>query len=335
MALLVRNAALTGYLDLIRSRGADPLPLLRCVGLHVADLAIHNQWIAIDAAAQLLEKSAAETGLENFGLRLAGNRTVSNLGPIGIAAQGEPDMRSVLRMLSRYQHLRSEAIHVRIAEIDGLATVKFNFDLSGSGEFRQFTEVTVGAFLRLMQIIIGSQWKPVTVCLAHEAPADLTLHHRILGGAIRFGGEFNGIVLHSHDLDAPNFLCDPAFQPYAKQYIETIASPRPEDELDRIRDLIEAMLPTGRCSLQQIAKTLGVNRVTVHRLLARSNTSFSAILNATRAELARRYVGHRKRSLTEVAELLGFSELSAFSRWFRTEFGSSPTAWRAEHPGGD
>ncbi|MEV0056197.1 AraC family transcriptional regulator [Saccharopolyspora shandongensis] len=334
MALLVRNAALTGYLDLIRSRGVDPLPLLRPVGLRVADLAVHNQWIAIAAAAQLLELSAAATGLEDFGLRLAENRRVSNLGPIGIAAQGEPDMRSVLRMFSRYQHLRSEAIHIRIAETDGLATVKFDFNLDAAGDFRQFTEMTVDAFLRLIQIIVGNHWKPVTVCLMHDAPADLTLHYRFLGNAIRFGEEFNGIVLHSSDLDAPNCLCDPLFQPFAKQYIETIASPRPEDELDRIRDLIETMLPTGRCSLQQIAKTLGVNRVTVYRLLARSNTSFSAVLNATRAELARRYVGHRTRSLTEIAELLGFSELSAFSRWFRIEFGSSPTAWRADHQSG-
>ncbi|MFE7394097.1 helix-turn-helix domain-containing protein [Streptomyces sp. NPDC057582] len=41
------------------------------------------------------------------------------------------------------------------------------------------------------------------------------------------------------------------------------------------------------------------------------------------------YVGHRNRSLTQVAELLGFSALSTFSHWFRNEFGSSPRAWRA------
>ena len=42
-----------------------------------------------------------------------------------------------------------------------------------------------------------------------------------------------------------------------------------------------------------------------------------------------RYVENSDRPLTSVAELLGFSALSAFSRWFRSEFGCSVTQWRA------
>ncbi|MGF7121651.1 AraC family transcriptional regulator [Rhodococcus sp. AG1013] len=329
MTRLVRNATLTGYLELIRSREVDPLPLLRSVGLQVADLAMPNQWIAIDAAARLLEISAVATGLEGFGLRLAENRKFSNLGPISVAAQGEPDMRSVLMMLSRYQHLRSEAINVRIAETDDLVKVRLDFDIVPASASRQFSEMIVGALLRLIKIVSGGRWTPATVCFTHDAPDALTLHRRTLGNSIRFGENFNGFGFYAGDLDIPNSLFDPSFQPFAKEYIDTIASPRPVDDLDRIRELIETTLPTGRCSLQHVAKTLGVNRVTVHRLLARSNTSFSEILNTTRVDLARIYVTQRTRSLTDVAGLLGFSELSAFSRWFRTEFGSSPTAWRA------
>ncbi|GAB2633220.1 AraC family transcriptional regulator [Prescottella soli] len=328
MTLLVRNAALTGCLELIRSRECDPLPLLRSVGLQVADLDMPNQWIAIDAAAQLLELSADATGLADFGLRLAENRKISNLGPISVAAQGEPDVRSVLMTLSRYRHLHSEAINVRMVEADDLAKVRLDFGTTPAGASRQFSEMMVGSLLRLIKIVVGGRWAPAIVCFTHAAPADLTLHRRSLGSSIRFGENFNGFAFYASDLDSPNNLFDHSFQPFAKKYIETIASPRPVDDLDRIRELIESTLPTGRCSLQHVAKTLGVNRTTVHRLLGRSNTTFSEILNTTRADLARRYVTNRTSSLTDVACLLGFSELSAFSRWFRNEFGSSPTAWR-------
>jgi AraC-like DNA-binding protein len=53
------------------------------------------------------------------------------------------------------------------------------------------------------------------------------------------------------------------------------------------------------------------------------------VLNGVRVQLARQYVGNQSRPLTQTAELLGFSALSAFSRWFREEFGTSATAWRA------
>src|SRR5262249_31947231 len=144
-----------------------------------------------------------------------------------------------------------------------------------------------------------------------------------------FGQESNGIVFYASDLDAPNKLSDPLLRPYARQYLEAIAAPRPDAEVDRIRDLIEALLPTGRCSLHRVAHSLGVDRKTVRPQLARSGATFSSVLNAVRVQLAQQYVGNQSRSLTQVAELLGFSAPSAFSRWFREEFGTSPTTWRA------
>ena len=89
------------------------------------------------------------------------------------------------------------------------------------------------------------------------------------------------------------------------------------------------MLPSGLCSADSVATRLGVDRRTVHRHLAREGKTFSAIMDSVRAELVTRYVGNRERPLASVAELLGFSALSAFSRWFKSEFRGSVTEWRA------
>lgn len=102
----------------------------------------------------------------------------------------------------------------------------------------------------------------------------------------------------------------------------------------RVRELIEVLLPTGHCSIVQVARSLGVDRRTVQRRLAGSGQTFSSLLNAVRAELAERLVPNPRRSLTEIAEALGFSEPSAFSRWFRGQFGCSPTEWRSQSQAG-
>ncbi|MFF0283776.1 AraC family transcriptional regulator [Rhodococcus aetherivorans] len=332
---LVRNTTLSAYLDFMRSTGVDPLPLLRSVGLSTADLAVPGQWIAVHAVAELLEVSADATGSAAFGLQLAQTRRLSVLGAIGLGAREEPDVRSALQLISRYEHLHSEAFHIRISETDGLATVKIELDLAATVKSRQLVEQVVGTTVRVVRALVGGVWKPVTVCFRHDPPADLTVHHRVLESEIRFGAEFDGLVMFADDLEAPNSLADPLLRPLARQYVEGIAAGRPGDDLDRIRELVEALLPTGRCSLQQVARTLGVDRKTVHRRLVRADTTFSALLNSTRLDLARQYVGHQRRPLGQVAELLGFSEPSAFSRWFRGEFGASPTSWRATHRTGD
>jgi AraC-like DNA-binding protein len=65
----------------------------------------------------------------------------------------------------------------------------------------------------------------------------------------------------------------------------------------------------------------------LHRHLAREGQTFSSIIDAVRAELATRYVANR--DLTSISDLLGFSARSAFSRWFRSQFGCSVSEWRA------
>jgi AraC-like DNA-binding protein len=67
----------------------------------------------------------------------------------------------------------------------------------------------------------------------------------------------------------------------------------------------------------------------MHRHLATEGETSSSLLDSVRSELAMRYIDNRDRSLTTTAELLGFSALSAFSRWFRAKFGCSVSEWRA------
>ena len=55
-------------------------------------------------------------------------------------------------------------------------------------------------------------------------------------------------------------------------------------------------------------------------------------MNDIRKQLALRYVLESKRSLTEVAELLGFTAASSFSRWYLLQFGCSAKAARAQSP---
>ena len=68
-----------------------------------------------------------------------------------------------------------------------------------------------------------------------------------------------------------------------------------------------------------------------HGPLGEAGQTYSSVLNATRVDLAEHLVAGRRYSLTEVADLVGFSSASNFSRWFRNEFGCSPTQWRAKH----
>jgi AraC-like DNA-binding protein len=49
-----------------------------------------------------------------------------------------------------------------------------------------------------------------------------------------------------------------------------------------------------------------------------------------RADLAKHHLRESDMPVGEVAELLGFSNASSFSHWFRSLFGCSATQWRKQ-----
>ncbi|MFE5332445.1 AraC family transcriptional regulator [Embleya sp. NPDC056575] len=328
MKPLVRVAALNGYVELSRSLGIDAHALMKRVGLVVGDLAVQDRWISGAAVAQLLELSAAASRQEDFGLRMAELRRFSNLGPISLAAREEPDVRSALELLLRHQRMYNEALHTRLSDANGLATLKMELRFGEAMPARQATELAVGAFHRILRAFLDPHWQPLSVWFAHPAPADTSTHRRMFGPVVEFEREYDGMVFYADDLDAPNAMSDPLLRAYTQRYFEAIAAPAESTVTDRVRELIEVLLPMGRCSVEQVARSLRVDRRTVHRHLAQSGETFSSLVSATRVQLAERFVANERRSLTEVSDLLGFSSLSAFSRWFRTRFGCSPKEWR-------
>jgi AraC-like DNA-binding protein len=90
---------------------------------------------------------------------------------------------------------------------------------------------------------------------------------------------------------------------------------------DRVRRLVVLLLPRKHCRADVVAQHLGVSRRTVSNYLAAEGTSFGRLVDDMRQELLVQYRDEGQRSLSEVALLLGFSELSAFSRWHRRQFG--------------
>jgi AraC-like DNA-binding protein len=225
----------------------------------------------------------------------------------------------------------NESLSIRMEDADGLVIIKEDVMIGERAPTRQAIELAVGVLFRTLRELLGTGWEARRVCFMHRAPASLASHVRVFGRFVEFGCEFNGIVCAAKDLEIRNRLADPILARYARQYLDAMFAQPHMATKDKVRQLVYALLPSGHCSIERVAEHLGVDRRTLHRHLARSNDTFSAIVDSARRELVTRYIENRDRRLTEVAELLGFSAQSAFARWFRAVFGCSASAWRLRH----
>ncbi|MCY1226354.1 HTH-type transcriptional regulator VirS [compost metagenome] len=325
MSSLVRAAALTNYSEVALAAGLDPARMLLDAGLSPSVLREPDLMIPGERVGRLLHASATLSGNESFGLCMAESRLLSNLGPVGLLIRDQATLRESLRILMRYQALLNSALSLAVEECDGLVIIR-EAVIAGNAHqpTRQRAELALGVIVRLIRQLLGRDWEPRRVCFEHPAPRDLSTHQRFFGACIEFDHEFNCIICTKADLDARNPFADPAMARYAQQLVDAFAISRQVTMLDDVRRIIPLLLPSGRCTIEQVADHLGVVCRTVQRRLAEEGQSFSSIVGDIRMELAVRHVIESDRPLTEVATLLGFSAPSGFSRWYHAQFGCSP-----------
>lgn len=326
MTALIRAAALTHFAEVAAQFGLDAAQLLRDAGLPQRCLAEPDLKVSALAVTKLLEQAAERAREPAFALHMVRSRRLSNLGPLGLLVRDVPTLRSALEVLAGHIHLHNEALSVRVEETGGLVLLRLELQAPGAGSLRQATELALGVTYRVLQLFLGSGWRPRLVCFRHRAPRQRATHHDIFGPAVEFGHEFDGLVCNASALDAPNPAADAVMARYTQQLLGTGTGHRAEDTLaQRVQQLTVLLLPRGHCRVDVVAQHLGVDRRTVARRLAAEGSSFSELVNAQRIELVGRYLRDGSRPLGEVAALLGFSAPSAFTRWHRQVFGVAPT----------
>ncbi len=328
--LPIRSASLRGYTELVRALGHDPQPLLRAAGLSARLLKDPETLISSDAVCELLEDTAAATGTEDFALRLAAMRDLSNLGPISLVLRDEPTPRQALDTLCRYLRLLNASLVTRIEDVGSAVLIREDLVFRGTRAMRQSMELAIGVMFRILRELIGPQWRPLGVSFTHRPPANPAAHRAFFGHRVAFHQEFNGLLCAAADLQIAQTPRNPGVAGFARGYLESVLSSRRIGSVETVRQLMLALLPGGRCTSQQVAHHLRMDRRTLHRHLAADGLSFTGLLQQVRLDVAQRHLRESDLPLADVAALLGFASASAFSHWFRASFGCSALQWRGE-----
>jgi AraC-like DNA-binding protein len=334
MPKLVRAAVLTNYLEVTQYLGFNPRDVLAAVGLSRAQLQAPEHRIAIDAAVRLLEESAASSGCQTFGLSMAESRQLSDFGVVSLLLTHQRTLRDALQVVLHYRHLMNNSLAIFIEEAGKMVIIREEVVTESPMPSKQATELAIGVMFRLCAALLGTHWHPYSVNFMHQAPDNLQLHRRLFGCTLEFGSEFNGIVCPNTSLDLPNPHADPTMARYAQSYLDSLQSHEGTSMLFEVRKAIYLLLPMGRATIEQVAQSQGMNVRTLQRRLKDDGCAFNDVINDVRRDLVLRYLDNPSYSLSRIADMLGYSMASSFTRWFISQFGMPPATWRAQKQAG-
>jgi AraC-like DNA-binding protein len=98
-----------------------------------------------------------------------------------------------------------------------------------------------------------------------------------------------------------------------------------------LRRVLRTELLRDSCSAATVARLFSMHRRTMSRHLRTEGLVFRQMANEIRFEIACELMENTDMALSQVAAVLRYSELSAFTRAFRRWSGQTPSAWRANH----
>ena len=195
---------------------------------------------------------------------------------------------------------------------------------------RQDAELTLGMFLNVIRYALGKNWSPRAVHFEHPRPEQWQEHSKVFDAPVWFEQPYNSLIIPKADL-VRSYMpeSDTALLMVLRQTIRQLnRTADDQDLIDQTRTQVRLQMMHGEPNLDDVANKMGLSTWSLQRNLRKEGISFSTLVDKLRCEMATRYMQQNQLSISDMALLLGYSEVSAFSRAFRRWFNISPRQWR-------
>lgn len=329
--LLTKLASIQHILwEILEEYGIDPDPVFRRVDLDPDLLFEPGARYPLDGIAALWQEIEQLIDDPCFGLRTAEYWHPSHFGTIGYAMMASSTVRNGLERLMRYHRVVSDARFGELREdkVRGCLDVKLNWS-----EERPWTPAREdGALTYILsscRLNSNKQLDPRRVEMTHNQHQCLERYEKFFNCRVDLNRPAPLISFSLSDVDRQLRSGDEYLAQLHDNIMEDYISRLSEVRLIRsVQKVLATQLPAGPVTVDAVARELGMSTRKLQRDLKLEGTTYQELLNGTRKELAQRYVKDTHNDLTEVAFILGFADLSTFSRSFKRWTGLSPSRYR-------
>jgi len=278
------------------------------------------------ALTRLWGLAVEATGDPCFGLTVARFPMQTTFHALGYAVLASTTFKEAVERIIRYRRLIGDVVQLSLEEIG--ERCRFVIDVSSRPGVVPFEAVDAFAAVTVRQARVlhaNRDFNPLAVSLQRPEPPDPAPFRRVFRAPVSFSQPTNFLEYARADLErrlpAGNAELARQNDAVVVRYLSRVKDVGLSSRVEQA--LIEA-LPNGEPSKQVIARTLAMSPRNLQRRLAAEGTSFKEILNEARVSLARSYIQEGRLPVTEIAFVLGFADISAFSRAFKRWTGMSP-----------
>lgn len=313
----------------VDAEGVDSEALFAEAGLDLADLNDPNARYPLAGTAKLWRLAIAATGNENLGLSVARQTNQTTFHALGYSVLASTSLRECFETVVRYFRIVTDAGDARFEQLD---SGQYKYSLQPvEAAAQEAGDAMMAIMIRLCRALGGQDLRADKVVFQRPAPRDPAVFEKVFKAPLTFGANETAIYFQQADMERPLLTGNAELARHNNQIlVKYLAQLEAGNIVDRVHAALVEQLPHGEPSQEKIAATLHMSLRNLQRKLADADSSYKAILNQTRQELAVSYMNDNQYSISEIAYLLGFADTSGFTRAFKRWTGLAPSDFRAQ-----
>lgn len=278
----------------------------------------------------LLEQLAAYLEDQTIALSIAQGINTANLGILGYLLHACENMGEALLRLHRYgKWINNDMEQMQIIQQGHQIELRWPqpkplhgiMHELGMAILQQFSLQLVGRSLNINHVHFNHSLR--------GGAANLKRYEQFFGCPVLFDQPCSVFSFPASTLNIPIEKPDKALLDILQQQAEQALNSMPSTGVflqQAQRKLIE-LCQLGEPTLAQLARQLHLSSRTLQRRLMQHEVSFQQLLDEVRQQLCTQYL-HQHVPLSDIAQLLGYSDQSAFTRAYKRWTGSTPLQQR-------
>jgi AraC-like DNA-binding protein len=317
--------------DRARAAGIDVAPLMVKAGVTRPQVEADSIRVTVPGQIKFVELVADELHDHLLGFHLAQSFDLREMGFLYYVPASSETIGDALRRFERYVAIANEGVAVCVREGKDL-TVTFHYVGVERFSDRHQIESFVTFLVRLCRQLTNRHLIPSGVSLCHRREKGRSELDRFLGCNVLFGADVDEVAFPRTATTMPVVSVDPVLNKLLIKYAEETHSYQKyvgAFQVD-LANTIASLLPHGKAREGEIARRLGMSPRTLARRLASEGLTFSRVLAELRADLSARYLNDEDLTVSQVAWLLGYQEVSGFTHAFKRWTGKTPREARAQ-----
>jgi AraC-like DNA-binding protein len=316
---------------LLRELGHDPKPMLASLGLDLKLFDDPENIISFITGERLLKLCAQRTRTPHFGLLFGQRAGLESLGLLGRLGQHSADVGSALRSLVCHLGVHDRGGAPTLTVRDGVAMLGYAINQPKVEGISQIQDGSVAIICNIMRSFFGDDWAPSEVLFSRTRPTETGPYRHFFRAPLRFDADQTALVFPANCLAQQLPGADARLRRLLEARIAALHWDGYGDVVDQVRRVLRPLLVSGKGSLERVAQLISMHRRTLNRRLRDHGTTFKALLEETRFEIAKQLLADTLIPVIEIATTLDYADASAFTRAFRRWSATTPAAWRPQY----